>query len=100
MRDVNTYTIAKQITYCRNVCKGNCRQCKKLPVINDAFKTLTPVEQLEVDNMVFELESTMSTINNEQRVQRNIRPRLSIGDIVMLTSGILVLYIMVKIIGG
>lgn len=67
----DTYTIAKQIVKCKTICKSSCAGCVKYDIIQAALNNLTPVEQLEVDNLVFELCSKMSynsTHNNRNKV--------------------------------
>ncbi len=96
----DTYTIAKQIVKCKTICKSECAGCVKCDIIQAALNNLTPVEQLEVDNIVFELCSRMSynsTHNNRNKVNDK---RSALVALVMAVIAVVIVAVNIAKIGG
>lgn len=47
--------IAEQLNRCR-ACTADCSTCGKYSVIKKALKDVSPVEQLEIDNILFRMK--------------------------------------------
>lgn len=96
----DTYTIAKQIVKCKTICKSNCAGCVKGDIIQAALNNLTPVEQLEVDNLVFELCSRMSYNSTQSNRNKVNSKRSALVALVMAAVAVVIIAVNITKIGG
>lgn len=68
MTDNNELLIlAVQMDRCKQ-CSGDCTKCEKYALIIKALKQLSPIDQLEVDNILFRLDKMSA--QRQQRIDR------------------------------
>lgn len=96
----DTYTIAKQIVKCKTICKSSCAGCAKRDIIQAALNNLTPVEQLEVDNLVFELCSRMSYNSSQGNRNKVNSKRSALVALVMAAVAVIIIAVNITKIGG
>ena len=94
------YTIAKQIVKCKTICKSSCAGCVKGDIIQAALNNLTPVEQLEVDNLVFELCTRMSYNSTQSNRNKVNSKRSSLVALVVAAVAVIIIAVNITKIGG
>ena len=68
MTDNNELLIlAVQMDRCKQ-CSGDCTKCEKYALIIKALKQLSPIDQLEVDNILFRLDKISA--QRQQHIDR------------------------------